>query len=406
MISVFTASHDTRYLSEAYSSLLNQTSPNWNWTLLLNNGAEFNCEDDRVSIHRDTTDITNVGYLKRRACELCTGDILLEFDHDDILTPTAIEEAEKAFSDPSVDFAFSNTVSHDVRTNQPLIYPEQFGWKYKDFQMNGWVSKEAISPAAVPQNLSRIWFAPNHFRAWRREFYWKIGGHSGKMAVSDDHDLVCRSYLGGKMLHIDKPLYFYRVHGGNTWLKNGQEIETAMWQVYDKYIYSMAMKWATERNLRCIDLCGGIACPKGYESVDKYDALISSDLDERWPFEDNSVGFIRAHDAIEHLKNPIHTMNEAWRVLAHGGFFLIQVPSSEGVGADCDPTHVSRWNWRSFRYYTEEKIQKHIKNAGANCRFQKLKVENRMLYDGVLYVIAHLIAIKEGGERFHGELLI
>lgn len=406
LISVFTPDHRGEFLDEAYQSLKAQTSQNWEWVVLLNGPSKYENSDPRVKIHRDSTEIANVGYLKRRACELCTGDVLLEFDSDDILTPTAIEEAEKAFADPSVDFAFSNSVSHDMRSNKPFIYAEEFGWKYRDFQMNGWISKEAISPSPVPQNLSRIWFAPNHFRAWRREFYWKIGGHRGRMPVSDDHDLICRTYLAGKMLHIDKPLYFYRIHGDNTWIKNSDLIQTEMWKVYEKYIYEMAMKWSTERKLRCVDLCGGMHSPEGYDSVDISGARYISDLDESWPFEDNSVGMIRAHDAIEHLHNPIHTMNEAWRVLAHGGFLLIQVPSSEGIGADCDPTHVSRWNWRSFRYYTEEKIQKYIKNAGANCRFQKLKVENKMLADGVLYVIAHLIALKDGGERFHGELLI
>jgi len=93
-------------------------------------------------------------------------------------------------------------------------------------------------------------------------------------------------------------------------------------------------------------------------------------------------------------------------VLAHGGFFLIQVPSTEGVGADCDPTHVSRWNWRSFRYYTEATMQRYIQQAGANCRFQKIKVENQTLYDGVVCVVAHLVAIKADKPRFYGELLI
>ncbi len=91
-------------------------------------------------------------------------------------------------------------------------------------------------------------------------------------------------------------------------------------------------------------------------------------------------------------------------MLIIGGFFLIQVPSSEGVGADCDPTHVSRWNWRSFRYYTEKTMQRYIPDS--HCRFQKIKAANKMLYDNVLYVLAHLVAIKQNEPRFYGELLI
>ena len=44
-----------------------------------------------------------------------------------------------------------------------------------------------------------------------------------------------------------------------------------------------------------------------------------ADLRKRWPFEDSSVDEIRAHDIFEHLPSQVHTMNEAHRVLRHGG---------------------------------------------------------------------------------------
>jgi hypothetical protein len=78
-----------------------------------------------------------------------------------------------------------------------------------------------------------------------------------------------------------------------------------------------------------------------------------ADLNERWPWGDGTADEIRAFDIIEHLPNRIHTMNEAWRVLKRGGKFEISVPTTDGRGADQDPTHVSRWNRNSFFYYTQ-----------------------------------------------------
>lgn len=78
---------------------------------------------------------------------------------------------------------------------------------------------------------------------------------------------------------------------------------------------------------------------------------VVADLNEPWPFEDNYADRIVAVDLVEHLKDPIHTMNEAWRVLKPGGVFEIVVPSTDGRGADQDPTHVSYWNINSFMYY-------------------------------------------------------
>lgn len=92
----------------------------------------------------------------------------------------------------------------------------------------------------------------------------------------------------------------------------------------------------------------------GYVNVDRVppaDEL--ADLTKAWPWETDSVSEICAHDIIEHLPDKIHTMNEAWRVLAPGGLMRIKVPTTDGPGAFQDPTHVSYWNRNSFWYYTK-----------------------------------------------------
>jgi len=81
---------------------------------------------------------------------------------------------------------------------------------------------------------------------------------------------------------------------------------------------------------------------------------IAADLEKPWPWEDGSIHYIRAVDIVEHLHDPIHTMNEAWRVLGQGGIFEILVPSTDGRGAFQDPTHVSFWNQNSFIYYSRQ----------------------------------------------------
>jgi hypothetical protein len=224
------------------------------------------------------------------------------------------------------------------------------------------------------------------------------------MHISDDHDLVARSFLGGTVEHIDKPLYVYRVHGENTWLKNGDEIDRTMWDNHDKYYVPMVEKWARDAYLGLVDLGGAINQPAGYKSIDRHNADIVCDLNGDWALSDQSVGVLRAHDIIEHLKDPIHTMNEAWRVLAHGGLLDIMVPSTTGVGAFCDPTHVSYWNARSFRYYTEAVVRAYIEPECV-CRFQVVKLAEVQHFEGIPYVQAQLQAVHDG-PRIHGALLI
>jgi O-antigen biosynthesis protein len=408
LISIFTPTHRADWLPEIQKRLISEQSfTDWEWVILLNNGASYESTDPRIKVYRDTTGIANVGYLKRIACELSTGDILLELDHDDLLLPEALAETARAFEDPSVTFVYSNTVNHDVRYDKPIAWSESFGWKTRPFVYEGKQFLESISASPFPQSISRIWFAPNHLRAWRTSAYWAVGGHDATMKITDDHDLMCRTYIHGKMHHIDKPLYFYRVHGTNTWLQNCDEIQTTMWACHDKYIERMALRWAKDNGLRSIDLCGGIDKPAGYESVDMAGGDITCNLEERWPIEDNSVGVVRAYDAIEHMRDPIHTMNEAWRVLAHGGFMFILVPTTDGVGAWCDPTHRSFWNLRSFDYYTREDRARYIRSAGSVSRWQKIKGVNLLRWDEKIpYADVHLVAIKKAEPRFYGELLV
>jgi len=103
-----------------------------------------------------------------------------------------------------------------------------------------------------------------------------------------------------------------------------------------------------------LDVCCGRHKVPGYIGVDiqQFDGVdIIADLNSGWPFDNNSIDEVYCKDGIEHLKKPIHTMNEIHRVLKPGGKAVLIVPSTTGLGAFQDPTHVSYWNLNSFPYY-------------------------------------------------------
>ncbi len=100
----------------------------------------------------------------------------------------------------------------------------------------------------------------------------------------------------------------------------------------------------------------------GYINVDQEPlpgVNLVADLNQPWPWEDESVDFIRANHVFEHLQGPdpakvagqIWCMNEAFRVLKPGGELDIEVPSTAGPGAFQDPTHVTFWNENTFFYF-------------------------------------------------------
>lgn len=200
----------------------------------------------------------------------------------------------------------------------------------------------------------------------------EIGGHNAEMAVLDDHEILCRTFIAArKIRHINRCLYIQSHHGHNT--SSGErnaEIQRGTQWLHDRFIYPMVERWSRQQGLRLIDLCGGHSKPDGYESADLEGGDIAADLNERWPFEDGSVGVFRAHDALEHLRDPRHTMAEAWRCLAPKGWLLTNTPSTDGRGAFQDPTHVSFWNRNSFWYYTRREQAKYI---GTPARFQEVR---------------------------------
>ena len=63
----------------------------------------------------------------------------------------------------------------------------------------------------------------------------------------------------------------------------------------------------------------------------------------------------QTHTDWQQLIDPVHVMNEAYRVLAPGGFFLIRVPSTDGRGAFQNPLNITFWNEHSFWYYARSR---------------------------------------------------
>jgi len=430
-VSIITPSNDWKWIKQAWPGVRSQTFGGWEWVILYNGPqgeqAAAQADVDRWNTERDSfagrvvfraeyQHPPRVGALKRRCCELARGDYVVELDHDDQLSVDCLDRVVRAFEEgPGERPVF--VYSSDVRVNAdgtPNVFGEGWGWEYAEAVFHGAGGDEKhkipVTPPVLPQNVSRIWYAPDHVRAWDRKAYWRAGGHDMEQEVCDDQDLMCRLYSLGRFAKAEGCLYRYLVHGGNTWLKNQQKIQDLTVQLHDRYIEGMALARCVADKLGAFDLGGAFNCPAGWTSVDKQGAMVLADLDKRWPWDDSTVGALRAHDVFEHLRDPVHVMNEAWRVLVHGGLLLVEVPSTDGRGAFQAPDHVSWWNTNSFFYWTREEQQKYVRHLGAAGKFQLVRALNYApnpwcQMHNIVYAKVHLAAVK-GGPRMHGALEI
>lgn len=405
MLSLITPTHKPVYLMRLYESIKNQTRKDFEWVIVPNNGADvsFIPSESWIRIVPYTEDSKLIGAVKNFAFKQGLGEWLAEVDHDDELLPNCVEEVIKAIKEnPDCDFIFSDSMEVDKNDNS-VPYGSEFGWRHYSYDYNGKTYTINKSYPATPQSVSRIWFAPNHIRVWKKDFYYRLGGHNATLKALDDQELMCRTYVEGKMHQITTVLYKYHMHGNNSFAS--QELNSWIQEytmvLYDQYITPMMEKWCDMKGLMKLDLCGGHNPPKGYISIDLEKSDIVHNLDVApWPIPDNSVGIVRASDALEHLKDKIQTMKEIHRILAPGGMLLSHTPSTDGRGAFQDPTHVAFWNSNSFWYYTKAQTAAYINKP---VRFQLTRIKNWFPSDWhklheITYVTAHLTALKGGDE--------
>lgn len=413
--SIITPTHlKNSFLGDLYESLVAQTYENWEWVIYLN-GVEGGLDalvnypvlvaiksDERIKIVVSDEINSKIGFNKNKAFHLGTGDVLVEVDHDDILTPDCLEELYKAFQDPTVGFVYSDSITYHVN-NEFTPYDAHYGWTYKKVMWRGKEHYSMNSFAPTSHSMAYIWYAPDHVRAWRKSVYVSIGGHNVNLDVCDDHELVIRTYLNTKMHHINKPLYVYRITGNNTWLERNQAIQDTTRELFKQYAWDLACKDAKDRGLDIVELGGGINPRAGCNiNIDLEDGNVTADLNNGIPLPDNSVGVINASHIIEHLNDKHKIMAEIYRVLADDGWVFIQVPSTDGRGAFQDPTHVSYWNENCFWYYTRKDKAMFIRND--KIRFQEFKLDTfwwEPRSDNIAITDAWLVAIKSDKRRPH-----
>lgn len=407
--SIVTPTHlKNAFLEELYASIKTQTYEDWEWIIFINGGAsatqvaEHISNDPKVKIFVSNENNNCVGYIKNTTFNLAGGDIIVEVDHDDLLTDDCLEELHKAFQDQDIGFVYSNDAIWHMK-NEFVPYDASYGWTYREAN---WEDKrlfifDSFEPSS--HSLAFIWYSPDHVRAWRKSVYQELGGHNPKLDVCDDHDLLIRTYLHSKMKHVPKPLYIYRITGENTWLERNKAIQTRTVQLFHKYAWDLACKDAKDKNLHIVELGGGINPKPGTTiNIDLEEGTLKHDLNNGIPLPDNSVGAIWASHILEHLHDKHKIISEIHRVLVDGGWAFIQVPSTDGRGAFQDPTHVSYWNENCFWYYTRKDKAAYIRND--TIKFQSYKLDTfywEPRSDNIAITDAWLVAIKENKRRPH-----
>ena len=402
-VSVFTPSHNPRWLDDCYRSLKAQTLPDWEWVVLLNGkaGAWSPPEPDpRVKVER--AGVKGVGAAKRAACELATGDLLVELDHDDMLVSNCLEMlVVVADARPKAALIYSDfaQINEDGSPNSTKFNLDN-GWEYTPTVVDGVEQLRCHAMRPSPHNVGYIWYAPNHVRAFRRTAYEAVGGYDASLAILDDQDLMTRLYVHGEFAHVNKLLYLQRWHPRNTQVdpKINAEIQEKTVDFYRDNIEALALAWAARAELATVNL--DTPTSVGTPDIDERYAIVRIDpAAPSLPYADSSVGVVKLLDVLQRVPDRAALFNECYRVLAHGGLLLTDTPSTDGRGAFQDPSHVAFYNENSFAYLTQRSMRPTIPTLTARLQLSHLltywpsEVHEQM---NIPYVKANLIAVKNG----------
>lgn len=413
--SVITPTHNPKWLADTWDSLRGQTFTDFEWIVVVNDkrGSRVQCEgharavnkivdgDPRVRVLVDGNKFLGIGAVKKKAFSAGKGDVLVELDHDDILLPDALEELNRAFEDESVGFVYSDFADFDDKekegqgTVRTYMSDRRRGWLDTGFRFYratlGGVrpgSYECVRALpATGVNVSHIYTAPNHVRAWRKSVYEEVGGHSEKLAIADDAELMIRTYLVTHFAHIQKPLYLYRLTDENSWANNINIIRDLTNTFMQENMEKLLSVWCEREGLALRDFSDD---PRlGWEVGDA-----SHDI------ADGSVGVVRASDFLCRHSDHELIMKRIWRMLADGGILLSDTPSTDGRGAFQDPKNIGYWNENSFWYWTRPEFQRFLQDQVTVPVFRPMYVTTYYPsafheQNKIPYVRAWLVAVKE-----------
>lgn len=259
-VSVYTPVYNTgqERLLRTWRSLQRQSYVDWEWVIVDDHSSDPGTlealeeiqADYRVSFHRLEKPSGNVGELKGYLCSAASGDIFLELDHDDVLTPHAVGWIVEAFAKhPECGVAYTNWSEqyegkqefHDYGTDYAFGYGKaHWEWHPENYATFDKVETQYLVQDSLRINaktIRHIVGVPNHIRAWTRKAYHDAGGYS-RLHVADDYELLVRLFLTTRFVHIPRLGYvqFYNPESiGNTQHSRNKEIQRIVRFVANHY---------------------------------------------------------------------------------------------------------------------------------------------------------------------------
>jgi len=210
---IMTVYNRERYLGAAIESVLAQTRKDFELLVWDDGSTDSSLDiagnyaklDERVKViaapHQGRAPALKAAHA------MCSGTHTGWVDSDDLLSPTALEE--------TAGFLDANPTAGLVYTDYLVI--DALG------NVKGIGQRSQIP---YSKNRLLIDFMTFHFRLMRTDAYLAAGGIDPSMELAEDYDLCLRLSEITQIRHLNKALYYYRIHDSNL---TGRQIDLIHW---------------------------------------------------------------------------------------------------------------------------------------------------------------------------------
>lgn len=192
-----------RWVGEALDSVLSQDAPEDGFEVVVvhrpsGDGSEEvlarRADDPRVRVLTQTG--VGLAQAANQGVAAAAGRYLMRLDADDRLLPGALAaECEALGADPEVDFVYGD---YDY-----LIEPE------------GRTVRKTLPPFDADELASRGEFLSGG-TMYRRSVFDRVGSYDESLPTLESYEFLLRMLSAGLVgLHLDRPVFEYRIHGGS-----------------------------------------------------------------------------------------------------------------------------------------------------------------------------------------------